>query len=225
MLSKRLETVAGMVTKGNTVADIGTDHGYVPIYLIENNISPLAYAMDINEGPIEIAKANVESAGLSEQIKVIQSDGMEKLSSGMADTVIIAGMGGELIIDILTKSAVNDSVKEFILSPHKRVDLVRKFIIDNGWHISEEKMLIDAGKFYTVMKAEKGSEITPYTEEEYLYGRLLLNEKNEILKEYLTREYNKFKKVTDIMIKNGSEEIEQVARILECNRKGYRKYD
>lgn len=225
MISKRLETVAKMVTMGNIVADIGTDHGYVPIYLVKNKISPYAYAMDINKGPIESARRNVSSEGLSGQITVIQSDGMEQLEPGMADTVIITGMGGELIVDILKKSVVNDTVKEFILSPHKRADLVRRYVIDNGWHIEEEKMLVDGGKYYTVIKAVKGQENKPYSETEYIYGRYLLNEKNKVLKEYLEKENDKFKKIISIMEKNNSAEIIQVNQVLEYNRKGRDMYD
>ena len=225
MLSKRLETVAKMVTIGNVVADIGTDHGYVPIYLVKNKISPFAYAMDINEGPVKSATENVDREGLSGQIQVIQSDGMEKLEHGAADTVIITGMGGELIVDILEKSTVNDTVKEFILSPHRRVDLVRKYVNDSGWHIKEEKMLVDAGKFYTILKAVKGEETEPYREIEYRYGRCLLNEKNAVLKEYLEKENNKFQKIRDVMLEKNSKEIEQVEQILEQNRKGREVYD
>lgn len=225
MLSKRLETVAKMVTIGNVVADIGTDHGYVPIYLVKNKISPFAYAMDINEGPVKSATQNIEREGLAGQIQVIQSDGMEKLKPGAADTVIITGMGGELIVDILEKSTVNDTVKEFILSPHRRVDLVRKYMNDRGWHITEEKMLVDAGKFYTIIKAVKGEESDPYSEIEYIYGRYLLNEKDAVLKEYLEKENNKFQKIRDVMLEKKSKEIEQVKKILEYNRKGREVYD
>lgn len=145
MLSKRLKTVADMVTRGNIVADIGTDHGYVPIYLIKNKISPYAYAMDINMGPLKSAEKNIKSEGLSEKIETILSDGMEKFEPGMADTVIIAGMGGELIIRILKASKAKKSIKELVLSPHKGVDLVRKYILSENWHITDEKMLTDAG--------------------------------------------------------------------------------
>lgn len=225
MLSKRLETVAGMVTPGNVTADIGTDHGYVPIYLIKNGICPKAYAMDINEGPIKSAIQNIRVEGLSEQIEVIQSDGMEKLEPEMADTVIIAGMGGELMVNILENSKVNHTVKEFILSPHRRGDLVRKYITHIDWHITDEKMLVDAGKFYTVMKAEKGRDEIPYNETEYIYGRILLDEKNPVLKEYLEKENNKFQKILETMKKSGNSETEQVEHLLKHNEKGRRAYD
>jgi tRNA (adenine22-N1)-methyltransferase len=150
---------------------------------------------------------------------------MEKLQPDMVDTVIITGMGGELIVDILKKSAVNNSVKEFILSPHKRADMVRKFLHKSGWCIKEEKMLVDAGKFYTVIKAVKGMEKEPYTDEDYIYGKYLLDEQNPVLKAYLEKEYEKFKNIKKIMEKNNSAETAQVEQILEYNKKGRERYD
>lgn len=225
MLSNRLKIVADMVTKGNSVADIGTDHGYVPIYLIKNGVCPKAYAMDINEGPIRSAQKNVRAEGLEDKICVIQSDGMEKMTSSMADSVIIAGMGGELIIRILKDSKVNNTVKEFILSPHRDIDLVRKYVLENNWHIEEEKMLKDAGKFYTVMKVKPGKEEISYSPVEYMYGRHLLKEKNPVLKEYLEKQYHKFSKIKETMKENNSRDIEQVEKVIEMNRKGWEMYD
>lgn len=225
MLSKRLKTVADMVTKGNIVADIGTDHGYVPIYLVKNEICPKAYAMDINEGPIKSAISNVAEVGLSDRICALQSDGMEKLEPNMADSVIIAGMGGELIIRILKDSKVNDTIKELILSPHRDVDLVRRYVLENDWHICEEKMLVDAGKFYTVMKVKPGKEEISYNQVEYTYGRCLLKNKDLVLKDYLEVQYEKFSKIYETMKKNNSQDIEVIEKILKINRKGWDIYD
>lgn len=224
MLSKRLKTVANMVTKGNIVADIGTDHGYVPIYLIKNNIAPFVYAMDINEGPVEIAKKNIKEQGVSDKIAVVQSDGMEKLQEGMASSIVIAGMGGELMIQILKQSQVMNSVKELILSPHRDWDMVRKYVIGIGWHIEEEKMIMDAGKYYVVMKVEPGLEKDVYDETDYNFGRKLLLAKDSVLKEYLIKEINKFQNIKDSMKKNDSENINQINKILDKYRKGLDRY-
>lgn len=194
MLSKRLQTVADMVTPGKTMADIGTDHGYVPIYLIKNNIVPKAYAMDINEGPVKSAIENVAMAGLSDRIDIIQSDGMEKLETGMAESVVIAGMGGELIARILSDSPVIDSLSEMILSPHRDWDVVRRYICNIGWHIEDEKMLIDASKYYVVIKVVPGK-INAYSDVEMDFGPVLLKNKDEILKSYLEKEIEKFEKI------------------------------
>ena len=137
MLSKRLKTVADLVTRGNIVADVGADHGYVPIYLVEENISPYCYAMDVNEGPLSKAKINIAEHELEDKIETILSDGLDAFGERKADTIIISGMGGDLIVDILARA--ND-FDELILSPHKRSDLVRKYLTDNEYKIIDEKM-------------------------------------------------------------------------------------
>lgn len=225
MLSVRLQAVADMVTPNNVIADIGTDHGYVPIYLVKNKISPYAYAMDINEGPIMRAANNIEEEGLTDKIEAIQSDGMEKLISGMADTVVIAGMGGELIINILKNSKVNDALKELILSPHKNADMVRSHIMSMGWHIEDENMVFDMGKFYNIIKAVPGEEKDTYNEIETLYGRSLLNKKSKVLREYLEKEYEKFLSIMQTMKEHDSKNIDEIERILEYNREAVRVYD
>ena len=100
-LSKRLKTVAAAVTPGHRVADVGTDHGYIPIYLVERGLCPAACAMDVNRGPLARAEEHIRQEGLSDRIGVRLSDGLEKLSPEETDTVVISGMGGELICRIL----------------------------------------------------------------------------------------------------------------------------
>ena len=115
-LSKRLLAVSEMVTSNSRLADIGTDHGYIPIYLIENKRVPRAIAMDVNKGPLNRAKENIEHHGLENYIETRLSDGAAALHSGEVDAVVIAGMGGGLVMKILTEgSGVLKSVKELIL--------------------------------------------------------------------------------------------------------------
>ncbi len=226
MLSKRLQAVADMVTKGNRIADIGTDHGYVPIYLTKNHICPSAYAMDIHEGPLKIAEKNIQKEGLSDKIITIRSDGMEQLAPGMAESVVIAGMGGELIIDILKKRESVKGIREFILAPHRRVDLVRKYVISRGWSIAAENMVLDAGKFYPILRVVLAKKAEPeYREEELRYGRILLQEKNAVLKEYLEKEYVKFSEILNTMKESENCSIQPIEEILELNRKGRTFYD
>lgn len=224
MLSKRLKAVADMVTKGNIVADIGTDHGYVPIYLVKNNISERAYAMDINEGPLKMAAKNIRLEGLSEKITTVLSDGMEQMKDNMAESVIIAGMGGDLIVDILSRGSLVKGIKELILSPHKRVDLVRKFLVGNCWEIIQENMVVDGGKYYTIIKAVKGQN-TEYTDVELLYGKYLLETKNQILKQYLQKENEKFSKILNTMKESGNQNDFQIKEVLKMNQKGRTYYD
>ena len=190
-LSNRLLAAAGMVTKGNVVADIGCDHAYTSIYLCQAGIAPRVIAMDVNKGPLRGAMAHVEEAKLAEQIDIRLSNGLEKLLPGEADTVLLCGMGGLLMIKILSDyPETTASVKELILQPQSEVGEVRHFLHKQGYRITKEHMLKEDGKFYVMMRAVPCAEPQQYAEEcEYIYGRLLLEEKNEVLKEFLDREY------------------------------------
>ena len=202
MLSKRLKTVSDLVTPCDKVADIGTDHGYVPIYLIKKNICKFAYAMDVNEGPLEKAKANITEEGLQDRIETLLSDGFDNFGDRSADCVIIAGMGGDLIVDILTRALKYD-FNELVLSPHKRVDLVRKFLCENGYRIVDERMVEDAGKYYPIIKANKGE--SDYSKVELEFGPILLARKDETLKEYLDIQLNKFGRIVSSLEREDKE--------------------
>lgn len=191
-LSKRLQTIADFVKKGAVVADIGTDHAHIPIYLIKNNIISRAYACDINAGPLEKAKENINYYGVK-NIELRLSNGLEKLKTDEADTFIIAGMGGELITDILEKGRrFFATERKFILSPHTKTDEVRKYLLSNGFEITKEDMCIDEGKFYTVMEAVYIGKTFSYTKGELLFGKYLIDNKNPVLFEYLKKEKQKY---------------------------------
>ena len=191
-LSKRLQTIADFVKKGAVVADIGTDHAHIPIYLIKNNIISKAYACDINADPLEKAKENINYYGVK-NIELRLSNGLEKLKTDEADTVIIAGMGGELITDILEKGRIFfDTERKFILSPHTKTDEVRKYLLSNRFEITKEDMCIDDGKFYTVMEAVYTGKTFSYTQGELLFGKYLIDNKNTVLFEYLKKERQKY---------------------------------
>lgn len=189
-LSERLLAAAGMVTKGNIVVDIGCDHAYTSIYLCQAGIAPRVVAMDVNKGPLAGARAHVEEAGLTERIDIRLSDGLQKLLPGEADTVLLCGMGGLLMIKILSDyPETMASMKELILQPQSEVGEVRRFLHKQGYRITKEHMLKEDGKFYVMMRAEQCAEPEHYDKEcEYLYGKLLLEEKNGVLSEFLDRE-------------------------------------
>ena len=190
-LSKRLHAAAGMVTKGSIVADIGCDHAYTSIYLCQAGIAPRVIAMDVNKGPLVGARAHVEEAGLDRQIDIRLSDGLQKLRPGEADSVLLCGMGGLLMIKILSDYPQSTaSFKELILQPQSEAGEVRRFLHKQGYKITGEHMLKEEGKFYVMMRAVPWDEPQIYeTECDYLYGKLLLDEKNEVLGEFLEREH------------------------------------
>lgn len=203
-LSKRLQAVADSVTKGNRVADVGCDHAYISINLIQQNIAPHVIAMDVNKGPLERGRENIERLGFSDKVETRLSDGLNKLNPGEVDTILIAGMGGALTVRILEEGLTSvKKCKELVLQPQSELFFVRKFIEQIEFEIIAEQMLIDDGKYYTIIKAipKVPSPMVPgsvtfenanTTNQElfYRYGKLLLQQKDPITKEYLLKEKN-----------------------------------
>ena len=192
-LSKRLTALANMVTDGNRLADIGTDHGYIPIYLCQTGKIPSALAMDIGKGPLQQAQTHIAEHGLSEQIKTRLSDGMAALQFGEADTILIAGMGGGLVMKILSEGAEKLTGKEeLILQPQSEIALVREFLRVRNFQILNEDMILEDGKYYPMMKVsqQKAAEQTKILPQEVAdaFGPVLLQKRHPVLKEWLERE-------------------------------------
>lgn len=197
-LSERLRTVAGMVTVGNAVCDVGCDHGFVPIYLVQQGISPKVIAMDLREGPLRAAREHVAAYGLEGQIVTRLSDGLHNYEKNEADTLICAGMGGGLMMRILAENREKtDSFRELILQPQSEVEKFRRFLRESGYRILDEEMLREDGKFYQAIRAasagngECGKEAR--IDEELCklqdrYGPVLLQKKTPVFFEFLERE-------------------------------------
>lgn len=205
-LSKRLQMVTDCVTKGSTVADVGCDHAYISIYLVENKIATSTVALDINKGPLERAAINVKDYGYEDRITTRLSDGLQKLQPGEADSIVIAGIGGELMVRILSEGdACVKAAKEVVLQPQSEVDKVRRYLHKLGYKIVQENMCIDDGKFYVVIHAmnegimyDETVESTIERRVENKFGALLLAQKHPILEKYLEKE----KRTTQIIIEN-----------------------
>lgn len=203
-LSHRLQTIASFVPKGSIIADIGTDHGYIPIWLVREGISPRALAMDVRKGPLSRAERHICEYGLEEQISIRLSDGLRGLGPGEADTVIIAGMGGELITRILDEGRhVWESTERLILSPQSEAGNVRRFLKANGFNILRETMVKDEGKFYMILEAGHGT-MRDDRECYFEYGRCLIREKSPVFMEYLEKEKEKVEEILEKMHGNGS---------------------
>ena len=191
-LSKRLKAVAELVTPGMRLADVGTDHGYIPIYLTEAGVIPSAIAMDINKGPLERAKEHIREHGLEGKIQTRLSDGLKNLQMNEADCMIAAGMGGGLVIRILSEERdTAGSLKELILQPQSEIDSVRKYLTEEGYRIVAEDMVYEDGKYYPMMKAVPcmaGAGEIPYSEEELEFGRVLLQQAHPVLGQFLERD-------------------------------------
>lgn len=190
-ISDRLRIVAHMCDKGAVVADIGTDHGYLPIYLVQEGIAPSAIAMDLRKGPLEKAKKHICDNCLEDRIQTRLSDGLEKLSKNEADIITICGMGGRLIADIVTKG--KDVITQntiLVVSPQSEVGEFRHFLVSQGFEIEDEQMLKEDGKYYFIIKCRKSEEsvCSEFSETQYQYGWKLLDGKDKTLYEYLIKE-------------------------------------
>ncbi|MCI8387403.1 MAG: SAM-dependent methyltransferase [Clostridiales bacterium] len=178
-LSVRLSAAASLVGAG-TVADIGTDHALLPIKLVLAGHSR-ALASDINEGPCERARANIMRYRLSDRIAVCCRPGLDRIDEFAPDNIIICGMGGELIADILAQSGYpRESACRLILQPMSMQDVLRKYLAANGFNILNELVVFDEGKYYQLIASQYDGVKRSYSETEYRLGRLnLLRAANE----------------------------------------------
>ncbi len=223
-LSERLSAVAGMVSGGDCVADVGCDHGFVSIYLIQNKVAKHVIAMDVNEGPLARAREHVSAYGLEAYIELRLADGLSMVTQqDKVDTAVLAGMGGKLMEKIISETwDRNLIIPEYVLQPQSDHASLRKFLRDMQYTVTEEKMICEDGKFYPMMKvcykAERLQGIDYDSDLADSFGPLLLAEKNPILLRYLQKEILKFEGILQGMRERGhidssvSEKIELLKR-------------
>lgn len=221
ILSARLQALAEMVTPGKRVVDVGCDHGFLPIYLVQNKISPWVLAMDVRKGPLAGAQEHIAECGLENYIETRLSDGLTAYRAGEAGTMVCAGMGGRLMQKILTQDA--EKVRDFselILQPQSEIPAFRRFLQSEGYEISDENILFEEGKFYFLIKAAYTGKRRLVKEPLYdKYGKKLLTEKHPVLKEYLQSRMKTALQIEEALISNGQERarerLEEVRRELD----------
>ena len=207
ILSNRMEAVVNMVSPQSfVIADIGCDHAYVSIALVERKLAQKVIAMDVRKGPLEIAKKNVTTYAMTDEIELRLSDGLDKILPGEAEVIIIAGMGGLLIRDILERGKkilnVDGKRPELILQPQSDLAEVRIFLQENAYDIQQEKMLIEEGKYYTIIKAVPKRDKVKYDEAELLYGRYNLQSQDAVLESYLLHEQSVLQEILEKLEQN-----------------------
>lgn len=262
-ISERLKCVAGLVNKGARVADIGTDHAYLPIYLVQNGISNKVYACDVRKEPLRRAKLHIDEYGLSDKITTQLCDGLKGINKGDVDTVTICGMGGKLMKNILKAGIdkLGDNT-QLVLSAQSELRDFRKYLLEAGIYIKSEHMLLEDGKYYFIFDCVYNTQdeyylnvtniqqnniyehaaavgdihnnnihnndshkedydkedndkkkITAYAEEELRYGRYLLDNKSEVLYEYLNKELTSCNNIRNSLINNKEQSISIKSRI------------
>lgn len=216
VLSKRLGKIVDYVPKCGTVTDIGTDHAFIPIYLALNNVAKKVIAADISKGSVDKAEKNVSFYNCSHRVECRCGDGLSVLSENeCSDVIIAAGMGGMLVIHVLE---VNDRVlknaKRLILQPQRDNDKVRRFVHKKGFKIIAEDIFKDEGKIYNIIVCEKGND-TFYSDKDYIFGKLPIEEKNSVLKEFILHETNRMRKVADGLISDEEHILKRKNELLD----------
>ena len=211
-LSKRLAGIAKHVSEGVCVMDVGCDHAYLPIFLLQTKKVRFAIACDVAEGPLERAKEHIEAAGLKNSISLVRSDGLSAFDKAPCEELVIAGMGGRLIIKILSESMdAASGFDKIIISPQSDIGEVRAFLFENGFVITDEELMLEDGKYYPILcmrygKSDDFNEDDDIRNMHFRYGKHLIEKKDRILFEFLSREEEKLSEILANIEKSGEYE-------------------
>ncbi len=196
VLSERLRAISDLIDNVSSIVDVGTDHGYIPIYLVKNNIIDFAVASDINKGPVEKAKKNIENYNLGNKIVARLGGGLTTVKPKEVEAAVIAGMGGNLIRDILEDSKkVFKALNYVVVQPVQNPEVLREYVYNSGYTIIDEIIVKDEEKYYEIMKIkydDNKKEIDPIY---YEVSEILLNKREPLFKEYLQFKLGKYIRV------------------------------
>ena len=212
-LDSRLMAIANLVRKDKIFADIGTDHAYLPVYLVEKGVIEKAIAADLRVGPLENAKLAVDSYNYSDKIELRLSDGLYNFKENEVEEIAVAGMGGLLISSFIERTNwLKNSDIHLILQPMTHIEELRKALFNNGFIIDNEVVAEDGDKLYIIISAYFYGDATTYTDLDLIVGRLSLNQ-DDLSKKYLTKIYEKYNKKL-VALKKASKEYEDLENIV-----------
>jgi tRNA (adenine22-N1)-methyltransferase len=187
-LSGRLGAIAELIPKCGILSDIGTDHAYIPIFAVENKLCERALAADLRKGPLEMAEANIRKHGLESRIELRLGNGLEPIRPEECDVIVMAGMGGLLIRDILSSEPdKTNHASLLLLQANNAVDALRKWLYENGYDILEEKLISDAGKLYSLIKSKWTGVPVAKDEFDIYIGEKIFEGNEALLGEYLQK--------------------------------------
>ncbi|MEH7393233.1 tRNA (adenine(22)-N(1))-methyltransferase [Bacillus sp. JJ1474] len=227
-LSQRLEAVANYIPEGCRLADIGSDHAYLPCYAVKRGMIPFAVAGEVAEGPYQSAKSQVEAEGLNDKINVRKGNGLQVISVDEVDCITIAGMGGALITNILEEGKEKlGTIKRLILQPNISAITIRSWLNKNGWVLIAEEILEEDEKIYEILVAEKGDSKERREldlQKELLFGPFLLKQKSAVFKKKWLGELKNWQRIlaqlenaaaTEETIEKKNELIEKIKMVEE----------
>jgi tRNA (adenine22-N1)-methyltransferase len=222
-LSNRLQAVVNNVPVGAILADIGSDHAYLPCFAVKKGIVPQAIAGEVAQGPFQSALEQVRAEGLTEQIEVRKGDGLAVINPNEVQCITIAGMGGSLISTILDNGKSKlAGVERLVLQPNVGSFAIRRWLIVNDWELVKEEILKEDGKIYEILVAQKGHALKPYQEsrleEEILFGPYLNSEKSSVFIEKWTVEMQNWQRILTLLDAAAQNE-ETASRRVELEKK------
>ena len=221
-LDSRLLSALPYITVGGVVADIGTDHAYLPIEILKRGIAKRAIACDINLGPIESAKRNIAEAGMTDWIDTLQTDGLHGVEAYFPTDVVIFGMGGELIVKILSEAAwIKERCVGLVLQPMSHAEILRAWLCKNGFTIQGETLTFEDQYYQTVHAVYTGC-VEDYTEEELFFGKYIINGDSPYLTSFLNRKIGSLSKIIEGKQK-GNADATQEKRLLESIQRRLRE--
>lgn len=214
-LTDRLLKIADLVTKGKKIADIGTDHGYIPVYLLNKGHVDFAILADVNKGPLENARSEVRHNNLTDKVDLRLGSGIEVLNENEVDEVIIAGMGGILISELLeAKKSVAHNLDKLILQPMQAQDELRKYLLNNGYEILDEVLVKEDFRIYEIIVAKYTSKNTVVDDEIYYEaGKKLIENKDPLLNEFIDKKIFMYNSILKKLEGKTGEEIEKKIKI------------
>ncbi|MBU3109358.1 tRNA (adenine(22)-N(1))-methyltransferase [Clostridium gasigenes] len=214
-LSKRLEFIADHIDKVISLSDIGTDHGYIPLYALNKGLCEKAIASDINKDPLDKARLNALLEGMGDELEFRLGGGLEPLKEGEVQAVIIAGMGGKLIKDILEKDITKvDNLDYLILQPAQNPEGLREYLYTNDYEIISEDLCKDDGKYYELFKVKrKKDENTELDSIYYEISPKLLMSKHPLMKEYLESKLENYNKILEAVSAEVNSDLANIKKV------------
>lgn len=215
-ITKRLERVASHISKGSIVLDIGTDHGYIPVFLVKKGVSPSAIAADVNKKPLDKAKELIAENKMNDKVETRLGSGFEIIKDGEVDEVIIAGMGGVLISDLITAAGeIPKKLKKLVLQPMQAQKELRKYLLKNGYEIIEEELVKEDGRIFEIIVVEyKGQDFSDGMEEiDFEISKKHRNQNNPLFIEFLERKIHEEESILEKIKGKETKEVNEKREI------------
>lgn len=213
-LTGRLGLLAAMITPGHTVADVGADHARLALCLAEEGVCPWVIVSELGEGPLARARQALQLSRGRDHVELRQGDGLQVLRAGEVQEVVLAGMGGDTMVDILShdwdKAA---AFQRFLFQPMTRVEVLRRHLSEQGWGIEDERLVQEEQRLYIVIAARPGVGCTPLNELELEVGPIILKADDDLKKEYIERRLHKLQTIYHDMLASSNPDIQATAQL------------